>query len=81
MLKKVLYRLFKNFEHSVDITTPDADELTKSKHPHRAYVLLYIRNLFIGVSAILFICSFFIIYLFLFLIFDWYSPSLYGILY
>ena len=59
MLKKVLYRLFKNFEHSVDVTTPDADELTKSNHPHRAYVLLYIRNLFIGASAILFICSFF----------------------
>lgn len=52
-------KLFDEFKHSVDVTTPDADELTESKHPKTAYVMLYIRNLFIVVAAVLFICSFF----------------------
>lgn len=52
-------KIYDKFKHGVDATTPDADELTKSKHPKAAYVILYIRNLFIGAAAVLFICSFF----------------------
>ena len=59
MFKRILSKCFRKFKRGVDVTSPDADELTKSIHPNRAYVLLYLRNLFIGVAAILFICSFF----------------------
>ena len=59
MLRNALSKIFRKFKRGVDITSPDADELTKSLHPNRAYVLLYVRNLFIGFAAILFICSFF----------------------
>ncbi len=52
-------KIFDKFKRSVEVTTPDADELTKSKHPKIAYILLYVRNLFIGAAAVLFICSFF----------------------
>ena len=60
MFKRILSKIFREFKHGVDVTSPDADELTKSRHPRRAYVILFIRNLFISFSAILFICSFFI---------------------
>ncbi len=52
--------IFDKFKHTVDVTTPDADELTKSTHPKIAYVMLYIRNLLTAAAAVLFICSFFI---------------------
>lgn len=55
-----LFSKFKHaFKHTVDVTSPDADELTKSVHPKVAYVMLYVRNLFVGAATILFICSFF----------------------
>lgn len=53
-------KIFEQFKHTVDVTTPDADELTNGTHPRIAYVILYVRNLLIGAAAILFISSFFL---------------------
>lgn len=53
-------KIFDKFKHTVDVTTPDADELTHGSHPKVAYVILYVRNLLTAASALLFICSFFI---------------------
>lgn len=53
-------KIFEQFKHTVDVTTPDADELTHGTHPKIAYVLLYIRNILIAIAAVLFIVSFFL---------------------
>ena len=51
--------LLENIKHTVDATIPDKEELTHGLNPKIDYVLLILRNLFVGVAVILFLISFF----------------------
>ncbi len=53
-------KLFRQVKHTIDVTSPDVDELIHSTHRKLDYAMLLTRNLLVGAAAILFICSFFI---------------------
>ena len=50
--------LLEQIKHTVDVTTPDHDELVHEGHTKRDYVLLILRNILVGAAAILFVVSF-----------------------
>ncbi len=52
-------KILEHVKHTVDVTTPDADELIHSTHRKLDYAMLLVRNLLVAVAAILFIASFF----------------------
>ena len=51
--------LLEQIKHTVDVTTPDHDELVHEGHTRRDYVLLILRNILVGAAALLFVASFF----------------------
>ena len=51
--------LLEQIKHTVDATIPDKDELVHEGHKKRDYIMLILRNVFVGVAAVLFILSFF----------------------
>lgn len=53
-------KLLEQVKHTVDVTTPDIDELIHNTHRKLDYVMLVCRNLLVAVAAVLFIASFFI---------------------
>ena len=52
-------KLLSQVKHTVDVTSPDADELIHSSHKKLDYAMLLARNLLVPVAAVLFITSFF----------------------
>lgn len=52
-------KLIEQVKHTIDVTSPDADELIHGSHRKLDYVMLLCRNLMVGVAALLFIASFF----------------------
>lgn len=53
-------KLLEQIKHTVDATIPDKEELTHGLHPKIDYVLLVLRNLFVGLAVIFFISAFFV---------------------
>ena len=53
-------KLLEQVKHTVDVTTPDVDELVHSTHRKLDYAMLLARNLLVAIAAVLFICSIFI---------------------
>lgn len=51
--------LLHQIKHTIDVTSPDADELIHSKHRKLDYIMLFFRNMLVTVAALLFIASFF----------------------
>ncbi len=52
-------KFLKQFKHTIDVTSPDADELIHSTHRKLDYAMLLARNLLVAIAAVLFISSFF----------------------
>ena len=52
-------KLIEQVKHTIDVTSPDADELIHSTHRKLDYLMLLARNLMVGAAALLFIGSFF----------------------
>ncbi len=52
--------LLEKIKHTVDATIPDKEELPHGIHPKLDYVLLILRNVFVGLAAAFFIASFFL---------------------
>lgn len=50
-------KLFRKVKHTIDATIPDKEELTHGLHPRIDYILLVLRNLFVGVAVALFLAS------------------------
>lgn len=53
-------KLLEEIKHSVDITIPEAEDLSNMTHPKIDYTLLVLRNVFVAVAAVLFLLSFFL---------------------
>lgn len=53
-------KLIEQVKHTIDVTSPDADELIHGSHRKLDYLMLLCRNLMVGVAALLFITSFFL---------------------
>lgn len=51
--------ILKQIKKTVDRTLPDKEEFTHGRHPHLAYIMLLFRNIFVGMAAVLFLCSLF----------------------
>ncbi len=51
--------LFDQLVHTVDDPLSDKDELVHKEHYDRDHIMLIIRNLLVGVAALLFLVSFF----------------------
>ncbi|MBQ4128488.1 MAG: hypothetical protein IJD68_01800 [Ruminococcus sp.] len=52
-------KFLRQVKHTIDVTSPDVDELIHSKHKKLDYAMLLLRNLLVAVAAVLFIISFF----------------------
>lgn len=52
-------KLFEKIKYTIDATIPDKEELTHGLHPKIDYILLLLRNLFVGIAVIFFVISFF----------------------
>lgn len=52
-------KLLETIKHTVDVTIPDKEELTHGLHPKADYILLVLRNVFVGLAVIFFVASFF----------------------
>ena len=49
----------RKIKKTVDATIPDKEELIHKGHRHRDYIMLLVRNILVGIAAVLFICAFF----------------------
>ncbi len=52
-------KLLETIKHTVDVTIPDKEELPHGLHPKADYILLVLRNVFVGLAVVFFVTSFF----------------------
>lgn len=53
-------KFFNKIKNTVDVTIPDKEELTHGAHPRIDYIMLILRNVFVGIAVILFLIEFLI---------------------
>ncbi len=52
-------KLLEEIKHTVDATIPETEDLPNMVHPKIDYTVLVLRNILVGIAAILFVFSFF----------------------
>ncbi len=53
-------KLLEEIKHTVEVTIPEIEDLPEMLHPKADYAMLIIRNISVGIAAVLFIVSFFL---------------------
>ena len=51
-------KLMEQIKHTVDATIPDRQELPHKIHPKMDYIMLALRNVFVGGAVLLFVAAF-----------------------